>query len=160
MTVIPMHAFPFLQLFACLALLYLTLPYLTLPTLPITRLLLQLPSRKKEKKVQKDKKSSKQQQITNNKNKKKKKKKRKNHVPTSHHHHNNQRNLTTTPLLPPQRPHPPLSPQHHLRPNSSPDFLHILCTSSLFVLFLRYYSHLRCFISPSPPTTREIEGEE
>lgn len=29
MTVIPMHAFPFLQLFACLALLYLTLPYLT-----------------------------------------------------------------------------------------------------------------------------------
>lgn len=69
MTVIPMHAFPFLQLFACLALLYLTLPHLTSPYLPITRLLLQLPPRKKEKKVQKDKKSSKQA-ATNNKNKK------------------------------------------------------------------------------------------
>lgn len=156
MTVIPMHAFPFLQLFACLALLYLTLPYLTLPYLPITGLLLQLPSRKK-KQVQKDKKSSKQQQITNNK--KQKKEKKKYHVPTSHHHHHNQRNLTTTPLLPSQRPHPPLSPQHHLRPNSSPDFLRFLYSSSLFVLFLRYsYQRCCCFISTSTsPTTREIE---
>lgn len=36
MTVIPMHAFPFLQLFACLALLYLTSPYLILPHLTLT----------------------------------------------------------------------------------------------------------------------------
>lgn len=72
MTVIPMHAFPFLQLFACLALLYLTLPCLTSPYLPHLTLPTynQAPlttSISKEKKVQKDKKSSKQQQITRRK---------------------------------------------------------------------------------------------
>lgn len=68
MTVIPMHAFPFLQLFACLALLYLTSPYLTLPT--YNRAPLTTSISKREKKVQKDKKSSKQA-ATNNKTKKK-----------------------------------------------------------------------------------------
>lgn len=70
MTVIPMHAFPFLQLFACLALLYLTSPYLTLPhlTYPTHNQAPLTTSISKEKKVQKDKKSSKQA-ATNNKKK-------------------------------------------------------------------------------------------
>lgn len=145
MTVIPMHAFPFLQLFACLALLYLTSPYLTYLTHNQAPLTTSISKENKYKRTRRA--ASKQQQITRTKKRK--------HVPTHHNHH--QRNLTTTPLLPPQRPHPPLSPQHHLRPNSSPDFLRFLYTSSLFVLFLRY-SYLRCcFISTSPPTTRKIE---
>lgn len=145
MTVIPMHAFPFLQLFACLALLYLALPYLTLST--YNRAPLTTSTSKQKEYTRTRRAASKQQQITRTKKSK--------HVPT--HHHHNQRNLTTTtPLLPSQRPHPPLSPQHHLRPNSSPDFFRFLYSSSLFVLFLRY-SYLRCcccFISTSPPTTR------
>lgn len=144
---------PFLATFClpCLALPYLTLPYLTLPDLPITRLLSQLPSRKKKKYKRTRRAASKQQQITRTK-----KRKKKNHVPNSHHHHHHQRNLTTTPLLPSQRPHPPLSPQHHLRPNSSPDFFRFLYSSSLFLLFLRY-SYLRCCCFISPTTRRKIE---
>lgn len=63
MTVIPMHAFPFLQLFACLALLYLTLPYLTLPYLTHN----QAPLTTSTSKEKKSTKGQEEQQASSNK---------------------------------------------------------------------------------------------
>lgn len=135
---------PFLATFClpCLA-----LPYLTLPTLPITRLLLQLPSRKK-KKVQKDKKSSKQQQITNNKKKKEKRK--------------TMSQLTTaiTNATSQQHPYYPLNALiPHYRPNTTsvPTLLLIFFASCTLLLSLCYFFATRIYAASSLPLRQEEE---
>lgn len=115
--------FPATFCLPCLALPYLTLPYLTLPYLPITRLLLQLPSRKgKSTKGQEE-----QQAATNNKNKKTM---------------SQPAITTTTNATSQQHPYYPLNALiPHYRPNTTsvPNLLLIFFASCTLLLSLCYF---------------------